>query len=52
MTDLVHIFTVCVLLTLAIGWAAKMSIEAEIMDIAGLFCTALALGFLAGRAFA
>lgn len=49
MSDLAHIITVCILLTLAIGWAAKISIEAEIMDVAGLFCTALALGYLAGR---
>ena len=52
MTDLVYIFTVCILLGLAIGWGAKMSVESEIMDVAGLFCAALALGYLAGRAFA
>lgn len=52
MPEIVHIITVCVLLTLAIGWAAKVSIESEIMDVAGLFCTALALGYLAGKAFA
>ena len=52
MTEIVHIITVCILLTLATGWGAKMSVECEIMDVAGLFCTALALGYLAGKAFA
>jgi hypothetical protein len=51
MSDLVQIISVCTLLVLAIGWASKLSVECEIMDVAGLFCTALALGYLAGKAF-
>ena len=47
MTDLVHALTVTALFVLGIGWAAKLSLEADFMDVAGLLCTAFALGYLA-----
>ena len=48
MNTLVVSVSVATLITLAIGWAAKLVVECEVMDVLGLVASCLALGYLAG----
>ena len=48
MSNSVTAVVVATLLTLVIGWTAKIVVECELMDVLGLVASCLALGYLAG----
>ncbi len=48
MSNLVTAVVVSTLSTLVIGWAVKLVVDCELMDVLGLVASCLALGYLAG----